>query len=74
VTVEKSRFVNKEDLANEFRLKPGQIRNLIENRILPYRRPPRSRAVLWERSVVEAWLEAGKVESIADEVRRRVKL
>jgi hypothetical protein len=54
----------------EFRLTANQVRMLVYRRVLPFRQAPRTRRILWERAVVEAYFH--EVPSLEDAQRRAI--
>ena len=68
-----SRYVNAKDLPAEYGIAEKTVEHIVRTRMLPYSRPLRG-TVLFERTVIENFIRAGRVESFAAEVQRRTAM
>ena len=58
-----SPYVNVEDIPKQYGIKAGTVKNIIHRRKLPFLRPQRG-TILFDRKVLESWIEAGRVDSM----------
>lgn len=65
-----ARWINAKDIPEEYGIAKGTVTSIVRRRLLPYSRPMKG-TVLFERSVIENFIRAGRVESFAAEVQRR---
>ena len=66
----KPRYINARDLPAEYGIAEKTVIHIVHRRLLPYYRPLNG-TVLFERTVIENFIRAGRVESFAAEVHRR---
>lgn len=67
-----SRYINAKDLPAEYGIQKRTVETIVYRHLLPFYRPLRG-TVLFERSVIENFIRAGRVESFAAEVHRRTR-
>lgn len=61
--------INAKDIPAVYGIHSSTVRQIIKRRLLPFMRPCRG-TVLFQCKVIEAWIQAGQVESVGQMARR----
>ena len=68
----KPTMINAKDVPAVYGIKAGTVLNLHKRRLIPFSRPIRG-TILFRVDVIEEWIKAGRVETVAQMARRAIR-